>query len=229
MAFQGRRVHVGPHEWLSNGAATDYWFVAGASDEIVAASSTNPSGLDGWGWIVTSISSGADGNGNFNSSTATGPFVAAFSASGSILWSPQIFGDYSNFQRVAGVLGYSPTTLICEIRFRFTTASANEPQTFIGFNRSTVSATDTASAGCFYSDGTSFRFGSPTGTLSGSAINLTWHTGRIEVTSTTTSAYIDGVSLGSLNTSTGNWPTTFQGRTSTTNRMYLAWVHIWYQ
>ena len=228
MAYSPPRVHVGPRDW-DNAAATDYWLNANSlSGQTSAASATNPYGLSGWGWTTTSLTVVAGGTGDLNSSGDVDPTAIGTDAANDTLVSPKIFGGYDQFQRVSEILGYTPTILRLKAYARFSTASANETTSGIGF----MTGTDFAAAGSvggWTSNGTNFFLTSDNGSDSGAAIDTSWHTFQLDVGPTTTTTwYLDGSSQGTITTETDIYPTRFKLIAGTTNRVQLSWLHILY-
>lgn len=225
-----RRVHVGPRDW-DNGGATDYWLsAAGNANQVAAAGATNPGGLPGWFWTCTSIALGATAAGDLNSSGDNEPAVLRTDASGDEIVSPICLGGYDNFQRAASILGYTPTKLVVEFFAAFGVASANETTTFIGL--AIWNGTDAAAAGgagCITSNGTNFHLTSDNGSDAGAAINTAFHKWKIQFDATNTEWFIDDVSQGTITTEGDIYPTSFHMRAATTNRISLAWLHIYYE
>ena len=227
MALTQRRVHVGARDW-DNAAATDYWLNAnGLSGQTSAASATNPYGLSGWSWTTTSLTVVTGGTGDLNSSGDVDPVAFGTNAANDALRSPKLFGGYDQFQRVADILGYSPTILRAVMYARFSTIGANENTTGFGF----MTGTDFTAAGSvagIISDNTNFLLKSDNGSDTGAAKDTSWHKFQIDVGGTNTEWFIDGTSQGTITTETDIYPTQFKLIAGTTNRVQLSWLHILY-
>ena len=129
---------------------------------------------------------------------------------------------------------YAPTILVCDFFAAFSTITANETATGIGMTgANAVDAAAAGSAGCITASGaappTTFFLTSDLSSDAGSAINTSWHKFRIEYGSSTTEWFIDAVSQGTITTETDIWPVSFTMFSTTTNRIDLAWAHIWYR
>lgn len=217
------RVHVGPHEWLS-GPATDYWIFAGSVNPITASGATNNSGLDSYGWTTTSLIASNLVTADFLETADDIPPVWTGNASADELLSTFIFGSYSHALQAAQILGRLPTKIVCEFYAAFTTASNNDVNAHIGFNR----AVGTIIASIF-SDGTNFVLRT-TANIAGAATDTLFHQWRIVVDSATglITWYIDGVlQPGSLAILADAWPSGF-GYICNSNIIALAWAHLWY-
>ena len=235
MARQQQRVHVGPYDF-SNGAATDYWIqFNGVANQTAAAAATNPGGLSGWLFTTTSLVPTSGTAGDFNSSTDFTPSHSLTDGTADIFATPRIFGGYDQMQRVKDVLGYAPTELVVDQYAAFTVASANEVSTYFGLINSTGAADGAGSGGCILSDGTNFRLVSDLGNDAGALIDNGWHLWRILYGSTNTEWFDDIAtpgtlaSRGTITTEADIWPLAYVFRASTTNRVGVSWLHIFYR
>ena len=235
--LQQRRVYVGPYDF-DNASATDYGInFNGTSNQVAAASATNPYGLSGSGFTTTSLVATPGTAGDFQSSSDFTPTHILTDASADAFVTPRIFGGYDQFQRVADVLGYLPTTLRLDAYAAFTVASANETASFFGFVA--PATTDAAAAGagpCIRSGGTASTFflTSDNGSDAGGNIDTAWHRWRINITSATAEWFDDIAAAGTLasrgtiTTEADIWPLSFKMIVTTTNRIGLSWFKISY-
>lgn len=237
MAYSPKRVHVGPHDF-DNGAATDYWINFNANaNQVAAASATNPAGLSGWFHTTTSLVATAGTAGDFNTVSDFTPSHVLTDAAADAFVTPRIFGGYDQFQRVADVLGYAPTTLVVDQYAAFTVASAAETTSFFGL--CAPATTDMALAGGgggIRSNGTASTFflTSDNGSDAGINIDNLWRKWRIVFGSTNTEWFVDATpsgtltSQGTITTELDIWPLSYKMIVGTTNRIGLSWVHIYY-
>jgi hypothetical protein len=217
-------------------AGTDFWYVVNHADAITVAGATNPSGLSGWGWTTTNLSLSSATGGDFLDSSDVGtPTATVFGADNDLLQSPTIFGDYSHGLMAGQILGHFPTRLICEVYAAFTTNSNEETRTGFGLTEAggTSGTADDALA-WIHDLGTTNVFSCRSGADSdnGSADNTNYHQFRIVIKTGTTDAiewFIDGTSQGTLDLEEDLAPFSFGAYSSTTNRVALAWAHIWYE
>lgn len=229
------RVDVPPHLWQSM-AGTDFWLVGGGADVMAVGAADVAGGLSGFGWTTTTLSLTAATGGDFLSSATIGtPASISLGADTDLLQSPTIFGDYTHGLLAGQILGHYPTRLICEVYAAFLTNSAEETRTGFGIIEAGGTAGTDASAMAWIHDlGTTNVFSIRSGADSdnGSADNATYHQWRIVVKVGTTDAiewFIDGVSQGTMDNQAALWPCSFGAYASTTNRIALAWAHIWYE
>lgn len=220
------RVNVAPEDWLSV-LGTDYWISGGSADIITASGATNQSGLDSFGWTTTSLVHSNLVTGDFMSSSDDTPPHILTDALDDELGSPMIFGSYSHALAAAQLLGRLPIRIVAEFYAAFTVASANETASWIGFVRPGAGAMATV----IISNGTNFLLRNAAGTNSaaGDAVSTGFHQWRMVVDPTTTSWYIDGVAQPTLPTVADQWPAGFGLHAGTTNRLGLAWAHVWYE
>lgn len=219
-----KRVHARLPQWWQ-GAFTDYWIVA-TGDETTASGATNLSGLDSYGWTTTSVVFTNTVTADFMSAADDTPPNYNSDASADLIRSPIFFGSYADVLVTSKILGYVPTKLVAEFYGAFSTASANESATNMGFHNGSAIAMG------IYSDGTNFQLSNGVTTLAGALIDNLYHTWKISVDSGTNLAtwFIDGVQQGTTLAVTQDvWPACFNAVASTTNRWNLAWAHCWYE
>jgi hypothetical protein len=223
-----KRVHVlRPHEWAT-AAGTDYWAVFGG--EAIA-----PTGavLADFKWVTTSLAE-ADGSGAdfLSSSDAATPPRLLTNASGDLLQSPAVFGDYFHGEQAARFLGYSPTQLSCEFVAAMTVHSANENRSGWGLTEdSGIAGVANDELAWIYTDGSNFTIRSDADSDAGAADDANYHLFKIVLSQGTTDAvewFIDGTSQGTMDLKTDEFPVSFGMHALTTNRPALSWVHIWY-
>jgi hypothetical protein len=223
------RVHVRPSQWTRT-PATDFWYAERAAG--VAANDL----ITDYGWTTTALSYTIGSAGDLLTSADVGtPTSTDFGAAADLLLSPSIFGDYLHAQMAADILGYAPTTLSLEAYAAFTTASAAE--TISGFGFSTGSGlTATNHVAHIYSDATNIAIRGTDGTgaltdtgVTIAALGATFHKFKIVATAGgTVEWFIDGASQGTITLKTDMFPTAFSASVTTTNRLSLAWAHVWY-
>ncbi len=218
------RIDVPAHLWQSM-PGTDFWIVAGSGDLVTASAATNISGLDSYGWTTTSVLYTNTVTGDFMSSADVTPANFGANLAADLLRSPLIFGDYAHRLLVGQKLGYLPTRLMLEFYGAFTTATANESATNMGFHNGSVIVA------AVYSDGTNFQLSNGVTTDAGAAVDNSYHQWRIQVNSADSliSWSIDGTSQGTLALTQDVWPTGFGWVASTTNRVALSWGHVFYE
>lgn len=242
MALIQKRVHVGPHD-LDNGAATDYWWnFQGTTNQTAAAGATTPYGLSGWGHTTTSLAQTAGTAGDLDSYADHTPSHILTDAAADAFVTPRIFGGADQFDRVAQVLGYRPTSLIVDTYAAFTVATAAETTSFFGL--CAPATTDIAAAGGgggIRSNGTASTFflTSDNGSDAGANIDNLWRRWRIQFGTsaglTTTEWFMDTTpsgtltSQGTITTETDIWPLSYKMIVATTNRIGISWIHIFYQ
>lgn len=220
-----------PLDWQYT-IATDYMAKFGTMTDLVD-SGTAGTLLTGRGWAVTSSAFAAPAGADFISSADAQTHAGWLTdASGDILRSPVMFGDYNHARAVQQILGYLPTSLVMEAGLTFTVASADENQSAFGFledgGTSSVAADQLAA---IYSDGTNFILRSDADSDTGAVIDTSYHVWKIVVRTGATDGvewFIDGTSQGTMDTKTDEFPVSFFMHSLTTNRMRLGWVHIYY-
>ena len=211
-----QRIHVGPLLWGQVGA-TDFWI--GASDSVTLGASTAVNALASAGWTATSVVFTNTATGDFGSSADDTPSNFGANAGTDVLTSPVIFGNYAHMLGASRTLGYQPTTLNADVYGAFTTASANEAATYIGFTPARVYSGGTAST---------FFLSNSSATAAGAAIDTAYHLWRFTVDATNTTLAMDGAAAISVATLADVWPAAFGWVVSTTNRPAMSWAHIWY-
>lgn len=217
-----------PHFW-AGGAGYEYWIACPSADLFTAAAAGNPSGLDGWGWVATSISVVEGATGDFMSAADMTPTYWICNAAGDLLRSPRIFGGREGALAAAEFLGDIPTKFILEFYAAFLAAGTNENTTYIGLGDGANAGADCAAV--VYSNGANFVLGGVGVTLVGAAVDTAWHTHRIEIDSDTglTEWLIDGVSQGFYNNVPDVWPQPFKMLSTANNDIACAWCHGKYE
>lgn len=227
------RVYVtDPRDWGIK-LGTDYIWAPTSTTNLTQATGTPFTGLVDHGWVTTSVafatSTGADFLATDAAWTHNGVLM---DASGDILRSPQIFGDYNHARAVQDILGYFPTSLNLDVGATWTVASADESQTAFGF----LEAGGTASVAndhmaSIYSNATTFLGRSAADSDAGAAVDNAYHVFGLRLTPGTTDKvqwFIDGVSQGTFDLQTDLFPVSFFAHALTTNRFNLGYIHIWY-
>ena len=225
-----KRVHItNPRDW-GMGAGTDYWanfsdltLVPGGGQDLVS-----------YGWLengtwVTLASSTAD----LLDSTDVGDIGGVHcDTAGDAITSPFIFGDYAHGLQAGAFLGYTPTTLCCEMYMMFS-ALNDEEVSGAGFIE--AGATAAYAKGDLMAfvttDGTNFSLESGAAAASGSAENSNPHLFKIVMAAgATIKWYIDGVlQANALALQTDLWPCAWAVNAETDNDPIVNWVHIWYE
>ena len=235
IAGPNNRLYVNnPLDW-NRSAGTDFLWVPSTGTDLITGG-TAGSLLSAAGWVETSGAYATPSAADFMSSTDTGVHNGiGNNATGDILRSPIIFGDYAHAIQASYILGYVPTRLSVEVHGSFTVASADEGQSAFGLledgGTASVAADQMAAIG---SDGTNFRLRNGaltgwTGAVTGPLIDNAAHLWRIDFYGTTTQFFVDGVSYGTLTTELDEWPCSFFMHSLTTNRMFLSSIHIFYR
>lgn len=228
------RLHVTkPEDWNRSGG-TDYWAFFGLEATVAAAGSSAL--LSDSGWITTSLAETAGTGADFLATgDRTAPAHILTDASGDLLQSPPVFGDYGHGQIAASILGYSPTQLVAEFYAAMTVHSADETRSGWGFVEAGGTAgTDADAMAWIRTDGTNFICRSAADADTGATDDASWHTFKIVLSNTTAAGtdmvewFIDGTSQGTLDLQTDLFPVSFGMHALTTNRPALAWVHIYY-
>lgn len=221
-----RRVHVNrPQDWGA-AAGTDFWanwgdltMADGASADLVAN-----------GWVTTGFSHAVGSGADFLLSSDVGITGGLnFDTANDLLQSPFIFGDFAHGQMVAGILGYTPTTLNMECFARFA-AGNNEEASGFGFLIAGASgAIVKADLAAFIAiDGTDFSLEDVNGADAGATKDTAPHLFRVSMSGTTTEWFIDGTSQGTLTMGLDEWPACWGAGSVTANDPVISWVHIWY-
>lgn len=250
-------------EW-GHTAGTDYWLAFNSGFDILAAASTATGDeLAENGWIATSLVNTAGGGSDMFGGVIT-PTVGALrggrsspipsdmgtpqhaltDATGDLLGSPSIFGDYAGAYAAMKLAGKAtmPRYLVAEFLANFTVSSASEAQTAIGFfsAAATISVQATQYA-TIQSNGTNFLLAGAAATMAtGPAVAAGWHLWRIVLQfpgGTTANvgpscfAYLDNA-IFSTTAGVGvqdQFPLRFGFHALTTNRIGCGLVHISYE
>ena len=229
------RIYVPAHRWGSE-FGTDY--VLHPAGSLLGATTALDAIVDA-GWTTTAITLVRADGADFMASADVGiPAHILTNASGDLLQSPTLFGDYPHANmawrmmnrdmRLAGV----PARLNMEVWAAFSVATANETTSGFGFIEDAgtpVTAGDHLAY--IFSDGTNFLLRSGAATSSaGIAVDNTWRRWKITVTQAGVAWYLDDVqqSTGLLALEADEFPVSFAMHTLTTNRVLLGQVHIWY-
>ena len=223
------RVHVTRPSLWSRSAGTDFWLLGNASLAGIAVDEL----MTDYGWTLTSVTNTAGTLADLLSSADVGtPNIMALDGLNDLILSPPIFGDYAHGLQAGQILGYTPSTLNLEVYANFSVNTAAEGDS--GFGLSTGSGlTATNHIAFIYSNGTLFTIrGTPgTGgyTDTGAAKDNAFHLFKIVATAGgTVEWFIDGVSQGTITLVADLFPTAFSACVTTTNRVNIAWAHIWY-
>lgn len=236
------RVHVRSGiEWGTE-FGTDYWLQMNPGQDIFAGATTaTKDELAEAGWTATSLVNTVGSGADFASSSDKGtPSHALTNASGDLLNSPAIFGDYAHMHAAMRIMGRQslPDLLIAEFWGAMTVHSADEPRSGWGFVEDGGSAATEADQIAFISsDGTNFQVGANAGTpVDLTTDDASWHLFRIELDrhSSKVSVAIDGTyyltkdSTTTLSITGDEFPVKFGFHALTTNRPALGLTHIWY-
>ena len=223
------RIHVNRAAHWTRTPGTDFWYIereAGtAADDLI----TN------YGWTTTALSYTVGTTADLLSSAdVETPGITVLDAASDLLLSPSIFGDYSHGLAAGNILGYTPTQLCLETYAKFATASANETTTGFGFSTGS-SLTATNHIAFIHSNSANFAVrGTPgTGgyTDTGAAVDTTYHLWKIVATAGgTVEWFIDGTSQGTITLVTDLFPTALSASivAAGTNRVNVAWAHVYY-
>lgn len=248
------RKHVTKGAEWGHTIGTDYWLTPNPVLDIFAAASTATGDeLAENGWTATSLVNTLGGLGDFNGGILTpvggnlytgsdvaSPNHALTDASGDLLASPAIFGDYDHSFAAARIAGKNvlPQYLIAEFFAAFTVASANEVTSAIGFyeDQGVVSA-EAQHYAVIRSDGTNFNLAANAATVTaGPVIATGWSVWKIVLQFDPSGAgpkmwaYKDGV-IFSQTAAVGiqdEFPLRFGLHVLTTNRIGLGTVHVYY-
>lgn len=238
-----RRVHVRQGADWGQMAGTDYWLVMNSVfDEAGAASTGTALELAEAGWTATSLVNTAGSGADFGSATDKGtPNHFLTNASGDLLNSPAIWGDWTHMEMARQLVGAAilPRRLVAEFMGAMTVHSADEPRSGWGFIEDGGSAATEADQIAFISsDGTNFQIGANAGTpVDLVADDGNWHKFRIEldVASQLVSCAIDGTyyltktSTTTLAITADEAPFKFGFHALTTNRPALGLTHVFYE
>jgi hypothetical protein len=223
---------------------TDYWLLLNPALDLAAASSaTDPPDavLAAYGWTATSLVNTAGSGADFGSSSDLGtPNHLLTNASGDLLNSPAVFGDYAHMKAAADMAGTKtlPRYLIARFFGSMTVHSADEPRSGWGFIEDGGSAATEADQLAFISsDGTNFQIGANAGTpINLLADDALWHEFeiRLDRREGVVEAAIDGVFYLTHRSSTtlaitgDEFPAKFGFHALTTNRPGLGLTHVFY-
>lgn len=230
-----RRVHVTNPEHWNRAAGTDYWAVFGP--EAITAAAGSSALLSDAGWTTTSLVETAGSGADLIATADRGaPAHVLTNASGDLLQSPAVFGDYGHAQIAATILGYQPTKLVCEFYAAMTVNSVNENTSQFGLCNVGSAPSSLGPGVTIYTDGTNFTLlTSDINTDVGALDDALWHKFRIALSNVVAAGtgmvewFIDGTSQGTTNMPLDALPMSFGMHASTTNRPALAWVHVWYE
>ena len=201
------RQHVRAGARWAHEVGTDYWFHPSSGlDQFAAASTATGDELAENGWIATSLVNTAGGGSDFMGGTLTPtigqgrkgtqlplpsdmgtPQHGLTDASGDLLGSPSIFGDYAGGYAAMVLAGKStmPRYLIMESLAAFTVASAGEVQSALGFfNAAATISVEATQYAVIYSDGTNyFLAGAAAKMATGPLIDApaAWHVWKIVI------------------------------------------------
>ena len=245
------RQHVRAGSRWMHEAGTDYWLMpagGAVTDPFGAASTATGDELAENGWTCTSlvntVGSAGDLLGGVPAATpadAGVPNHALGNATGDLLVSPVLFGDYGHALMAANIAGKKrlPNRLVLEAYAAFTVATADEPTSGFGFFEdatTTTSATEALQLAFISSNSANFELNtnaSTTLTDAGAAVDNAWHLWKIELLWDTAGVvranwYIDGSHQGYIVPTNDEAPYAFGAHNLTTNRLGLGWVHIYY-
>lgn len=254
------RVHANIASLWGNSAATDYWLNLNSGFDILAAAATTVGEqLAENGWTATSLvntaGSGADfmGGGFTPTLAASGakggklpkpsdmgtPNHILTNASGDLLASPAMFGDFAHAYQAMRLAGKNvmPRYLIMEFLAAFTVASADETTSAIGlFEDGATISTEADQYAVIRSNGTNFLLqGNASTMVTGPLIDTNWHHWQIVLqyngtTGPNVYAYQDGV-IFSTTPGVGiqdEMPLKIGLHSLTTNRQGLGMTHVYY-
>ena len=227
------RIHVtDPFDW-NRVLGTDYWAFFGP-ESITSATGRL---LSDQGWTTASLAETAGTGADFLSSAdEENPAHVLTNASGDLLQSPSVFGDYIHAQAAAKILGRDITRMVVEWYGAMTVRTANEVISGWGLVEAGGSPAtgDDHMAWIWVAGGVGdafhFEYANGTGDDTGAAADTSWHAFKIVGTlGGTWEWFIDGVSQGTLAIQTDLFPVSFGMHAFTTNRPALSWLHIWYE
>lgn len=230
------RVHVNDPTGWSYKAGTDFWVLGGNSGMLTSGSAHE---LPDYGWTATAMGLAAGAGANLLDPTTPGaPGRWVTDAAADLLQSPAIFGDYAHGLQAAKVSGMRslPRQLILEALAAFTVASANEPGTGFGFIEDTgVPGTVADHLAFVRSNGTLFDCRSGADNVVGRAVDNLYHLFRVTLNRRGPADVVDQVVFaiddqvqGTLDLENAEFPVSFGLIAGTTNRVQLAWAHIFY-
>ena len=227
------RVHVtDPFDWNRAGGS-DFWAVFGP-ESITSATARL---LSDQGWVTTSLAETAGTGADFlSSSDKAAPAHVLTDASGDLLQSPAVFGDYGHGLIAAKILGYQPATLNFEFYAALTVHSANEPRSGFGVVEAGGTAgVDNDAMAWIHANAANFTIRSAADSDVGALLDTAWHKFKIVFKNKVAAGtdmvewFIDDVSQGTMDLQTDLFPVSIGMHALTTNRPALAWVHVWYE
>jgi hypothetical protein len=230
------RKHVDGAGWAYE-PGTDFWAIPGPAISG-AAGTTSLRNLPEFGWTATSLVDTVGSGADFMASADKGiPNHWLTNATGDLLQSPAVFGDYAHAwqaMRCAG-LGALPKKLVCEFWGAMSVHSANEPTSGWGlFEDGATVSTEADQLAFISTDATNFQLAANGGggalEDAGAADDALWHLFTIELSLAGSLSYwyIDGTVQGSVAITTDEFPCMFGMHALTTNRPLLGPVHIYY-
>jgi len=237
------RQHVRSASRWAHEVGTDYWYhPAGGAvfDPLGAASTATGDELAENGWtstsLVNTVGSGADllsasdvGVGNHILTNATGD----------LLVSPVMFGDYNHGLMASRLVGKNvlPKSLNLECRAAWTVTSTDEVTSGWGFFEdatTTTSATEALQVAFISAGATRFELNSNAGTSPsiGPLLDAAWHTWKITLRYDTAGVaraywFIDDVLQGNVQITQDEAPYAF-GLHVLLNDLAMGWIHIFY-
>lgn len=207
-------------------AGREFWALWGNAGALVAG---NAHELIDYGWTATNLSFGGTSTGDFGSAADDDPPYLAFDASGDLLQSPLVFGNYSHFRQAQEFVGALPTQLVLEVYASFPTTTANETTTGFGWCSGTPATAGNGEA-FVHCTATTFALRDNVTVDAGAAKDNAWHLFKIVLTvGGSAEWFIDGVSQGTITLPADCFPVAFAAHSFTTNRLRLAWVRAFYQ
>ena len=238
------RVHITEGRHWGQTAGTDYWLLMNSAyDQAAAASATDPPDLmlASFGWTATSLVNTAGSGADFASSADAGtPNHFLTNASGDLLNSPAIFGDYAHMLMAQRIFGRDtlPRFLVAEFFGSMTVHSANEVTSGWGFIEDGGSpATEADQLAFITSDGTNFQIaGNASTPIDLVADDANWHVFKIALDRENSKVWaaVDGTfyltpdSSTTLAVTADEFPAKFGFHALTTNRPALGLTHVYY-
>lgn len=227
-----RRKHIVDAGMWGVQVGTDYWMYASGL-QITAGRTLITDG----GWTVTSETLVAGSAADFMSSADYGiPNHWLQNAGADLIQSPAIFGDYAHAHAAAVIMGQKslPRFLIADSYASFTTVSADEDTTALGFvedGGSIVVAADHMAAVTSNGTGGVWNISSNAAVAAGgTVVDTSWHWFRIVMDKSTgySRLYIDGVYQNQIAITADEFPVSFGFGAGTTNRILFNQVHVFY-
>ena len=241
------RKHVRAGSRWAHEIGTDYWLhPTSGLDQAAAANTATGDELAENGWIATSLVNTVGSGADFGSSSDKGtPNHFLTNASGDLLESPRMFGNYSHMRAAADVAGMAalPRFLIARFWGAMTVATADEPRSGWGFIEDAGAVeTEAVQAAFISSDGTNFQIGANAGTPTNlQADDTSWHEFVIvmAVAEQRAYGYVDptwrfgspplGAALNSVAITADEAPYGFGFHALTTNRPALGITRVYYE